>query len=295
MIPPRSSLFLWIALAGLALPAHGQADDPERTSEGRTSYLGRSIARTMHWTGADWLLRETREREENGDLLHGWLRIREGQTVCDFGCGNGYHTLPLARAVGAKGLVYAVDVQLPMLAMLRERLGEAGVDNVKLIEASIDDPKVPPASCDLVLMVDVYHELTHPVSVLARVRRALKPSGRLVVVEFRAEDEDVPIQRVHRMSKAQIVREMAAGGFRWTRGYDGLPWQHAMTFTVADPIAEEQEVAHAFWRAVRAGDAPAAGGFLAPRVSTDPSRFKKSADVMVPGTLQSDIWQTVSG
>ena len=157
------------------LPALAQ-DDPEATPEGRDRYLGREIARTMHWTGASWLLRQTRDAEENGARLRAWLDVQPGEAVCDFGCGNGYHTLPLAEAVGPEGRVLAVDLQVQMLTLLRERLDEKGLENVELIEASIDDPHLAPDSCDTVLMVDVYHELSHPVRVLEHVRTALRPT-----------------------------------------------------------------------------------------------------------------------
>lgn len=265
-------LLLGLVLTAPALRAQDQ-DDPEATEEGRSSYLGREIARTMHWTGAPWLLRETREDEENGQLLREWLELKPGRAVCDFGCGNGYHTLPIAKMLGDQGKVYAVDLQVPMLAMLRERLAEADLTNVELIEATLDDPRLPADSCDLILMVDVYHELSHPVRILQHVRRALKPGGRLVLVEFRAEDPKVPIKAKHKMSKAQVVREMAANGFRAAGNFDGLPWQHVMAFTVEEdpgPYFEEDEFLHSFWNAVEAADPMAVSGFLAESVHLGP-------------------------
>lgn len=196
-------------------------------------YLGREVAQTMHWQGAPWLMRRTREDEENGTLLRKWLAVQPGQSACDFGCGNGYHTLPLATAVGKEGKMLAVDLQPQMLTMLRKRCEQQQLDNVTYITATIDDPNLEAASCDLILLVDVYHELSHPVRVMAQLRRALKPGGRIVLVEFRKEDRNVPIKPEHTMSKAQVVREMATHGLKLQAQFDGLPWQHAMAFVAS--------------------------------------------------------------
>ena len=242
------------ALVG-ALPAPAQ--DPPRP------FLGREPAHTMHWTGAGWLMRATREDEENGLMLRSWLAARPGQSVCDLGCGNGYHTLPLARSVGAAGTVYAVDIQPEMLTMLATRAEAEKLDNLRLIEAGEDDPGLPPGSCDLVLLVDVYHELSDPAAVMGHVRRALRQDGRCVLVEFRADDPRVPIKPEHTMHKAQMVREMAEHGFACLDDYDGLPWQHAMAFAAAerrpdgagprDPRHAEREFARAFAAAASFG------------------------------------------
>lgn len=243
-----------IALS-LMLAAPQVQPDPEQTKEGRTHFLGRRIAQTMHWTGASWLMRKTREEEENGALLRQWLAVQPGQAICDLGCGNGYHTLPLASAVGEAGTIYAVDLQPQMLVLLRQRSNKQKLNNLTFVEATLDDPKLPASSCDLVLMVDVYHELSHPVRVMSRVRNALRPGGRVVLVEFRTEDPDVPIKPEHMMSKAQVIREMAVHGFALADECDDLPWQHAMAFERAKlrtRLAPE-EVLRAFLKA-RAGD-----------------------------------------
>ena len=249
-------------------------EDPEAWPAGRETYLGRDIARTMHWSGAPWLLRETRENEENGELLRAWLDVAPGDSVCDFGCGNGYHTLPLAEAVGANGTIYAVDLQPEMLDLLESRAVERGVSNLVRVESTVDDPRLPKDSVDLVLMVDVYHELSHPVRVLGHVKRALRDGGRVVLVEFRAEDRGVRIKKRHKMSKAQIVREMASRGFALAHETDELPWQHAMAFEVAtvdeghESEFESIEFARAFVTAASGSDARILVPFLAPRVST---------------------------
>jgi ubiquinone/menaquinone biosynthesis C-methylase UbiE/sugar phosphate isomerase/epimerase len=227
-----SALLSLVAAACFAAPQLPTATDhdPEQQPAGRESFLGREIAQTMHWSGASWLMRKTREDEENGALLRKWLAVQPGQAVCDFGCGSGYHTVPLAEAVGATGELYAVDLQPQMLTLLRQRCEPRGLNHVTYIEAAIDDPKLAPASCDLILLVDVYHELSHPVRVMDLLRQALKPNGRVVLVEFRKEDREVPIKPDHTMSKAQVVREMAMHGYALQEQFDGLPWQHAMSF-----------------------------------------------------------------
>ena len=257
-------LSLFALLAAVQSP-QDPARDPEGGPAGRDRFLGRDVAHTMHWTGAPWLLRATREDEENGALLRRWLAVQPGQAVCDLGCGNGYHTLPLAEAVGADGKVFAVDLQPEMLVLLRQRAAAKHFEHVELIEATVDDPKLVPNSCDLVLLVDVYHELSHPVRVMRRVREALKPGGRVVLVEFRDEDPDVPIKPEHKMGKAQIVCEMAEHGFSLADQFDGLPWQHAMAFVVATPgpRLQARELVQSFLRAAEQEKAEIVAPFLA--------------------------------
>lgn len=222
-----------LLLAALHLPAQ-EAPPP------LTEYQGRVIARTMHWKGAEWLMRRVREAEEGPSQMREQLHVKPGMVVCDMGCGNGYHTLPLAEMVGEKGKVYAVDVQPEMIEMLKQNIESKGLKNIVPINSLYHDPKLPPNTCDMILLVDVYHEFSHPVQMLAGMRAALKPDGQLVLVEFRAEDDSVPIKPEHKMSKAQINKEMNANGFKLVREYDGLPWQHLMFFGKA-----EQEAAKA--------------------------------------------------
>jgi len=200
-------------------------------------YHGREIAETMHWKGAEWLLRATRQDEEDAELFLAALDVQPGWTVADVGCGAGYHTLRLARAVGPEGQVLAVDVQPEMLEMLQERARAAGIENVQSILGAPFDPWLPPDSCDRILLADVYHELDRPEPMLAALRAALKPDGRLVLLEFRAEDPKVPIKKLHKMSKAQACEELEANGFVLARSFDELPWQHLLEFARAEPAA----------------------------------------------------------
>jgi len=199
----------------------------------QTHHMGREIAQTMHYTGAPWLVRESRQREEDCRMLVEALRIQPGQVLCDMGCGNGFYTLELARRVGPRGIVYAVDVQPEMLHMLAERLTREGIRNVRPILGTPIDPRLPEGELDLVLCVDVYHEFSHPEAMLQRIRKSLAPEGRLVLAEFRGEDPAVPIKPLHKMTKAQVRAELEPAGFALAREFDRLPWQHLLFFEAA--------------------------------------------------------------
>jgi ubiquinone/menaquinone biosynthesis C-methylase UbiE len=200
-----------------------------------TVYQGRIIARTMHWEAASWLIRHKRDQEEATLLMREQLKLMPGMSVCDMGSGNGYHTLPIAEAVGKEGKVYAVEVQPEMIEMLHQRAEGKGLTNIVSIIGEMDDPKLPPASCDMILLVDVYHEFSYPEPMLAGMKKALKPEGVIVMVEFRAEDDSVPIKPEHKMTKAQINKEYLRNGFKLVREFDGLPWQHMMFFGAEKP------------------------------------------------------------
>lgn len=198
------------------------------------TYMGRRIAQTMHYTGAEWLIRNEREREERCSLMWANLGIKPGMTVCDMGCGNGFHTLKLADMVGSKGHVYGVDIQLQMLKYLRDRMEEEGFRNVTPILGSLHNPRLPRGQIDLILLVDVYHEFSHPKHMLQAMRDSLAPGGVIVLVEYREEDPDVPIKPLHKMSKQQIMKELPANGFKLVKEFDRLPWQHMMFFGLDD-------------------------------------------------------------
>lgn len=214
--------------------AASDADERADERQAPLTYMGRVIAPPMDYSGASWLIRSTRNEEERPDKLLKALKLKRGQVVCDFGCGNGFYTLELAKRLGPRGIVYAVDVQPEMLDLLAERAGPRGLENVKPVLATADDSGLPAGRFDLVLMIDVYHELSDPVEVLKAVRASLKPEGRLVEVEFREEDPNVPIRPMHKMSQAQVMREIPANGFKLVGQYDGLPWQHVMFFARDD-------------------------------------------------------------
>jgi ubiquinone/menaquinone biosynthesis C-methylase UbiE len=195
-----------------------------------THYKGRRIAQTMHYRGAPWLIRESREREEDCSTMLRELAVKPGMTVCDVGCGNGFYALRLAPLVGPTGRVLAVDIQPEMLRLLQARAAEAKVENIEPVLGAVTDPRLPAGEVDLILCVDVYHEFSHPEHMLAGMRKALSPGGRLVLVEFRAEDPLVPIKPLHKMSRKQVLAELQPNGFKLARQFDGLPWQHMMFF-----------------------------------------------------------------
>jgi precorrin-6B methylase 2 len=196
---------------------------------GKTN-MGREISQVMGYLGADWLERGSREREERPDLLLAALDLQPGMAVADVGAGTGYYAWQIAARVGETGRVHAVDVQPEMIALLKARMQQRGVRNVLPVLGRATDTGLAPASIDLALMVDVYHELDHPREILDSILRSLRPGGRLVLVEYRAEDDSVPIKRLHKMSVAQIRREVGAQGFLWQRTVDTLPWQHIVIF-----------------------------------------------------------------
>ena len=203
---------------------------PSKGPPALTHYKGREIAQTMHYLGAPWLIRKSREREERAEEMLKVLGIKPGQTVCDMGCGNGYHSLKMAKRVGKKGRVLGVDIQPQMLKLLRARAKQQGIENVEPILGLLHDPKLPKGKVDLILCVDVYHEFSHPEHMLRAMRRALAPGGRIALVEFREEDRNVPIKPLHKMSKKQIMKELPPNGFKLVSQYDKLPWQHVMFF-----------------------------------------------------------------
>lgn len=162
------------------------------------------------------------------------LALRGGEVVADLGAGSGYYTFPLARAVGPTGTVLAVEIQDEMLAALRRRAALTSATNVGLIRGTPRNPRLPAGRVDLVLMVDVYHELEYPFEVMSQVVRALKPQGRVALIEYRAEDPAVPVGALHKMSQAQLRLEMGAVGLRQVGSYDGLPRQHLLFFAKAE-------------------------------------------------------------
>ena len=217
---------LALAVAPVAQWGDGALAAPPRT------FMGRRIAPTMSYHGAGWLVRAERNAEENTDLLLEQLRLSPGDVACDLGAGNGYHALRMAKKVAPTGKVVAVDIQPEMLRLLKARAAKSSIRNVETIVSEPDDPRLGKARCDLILIVDVYHELSDPAAILTKLKAALKPGGLIALVEFRAEDRSVPIKPLHKMSKPQMIKEFATADLRPHRTFDGLPWQHLVFFGV---------------------------------------------------------------
>ncbi len=194
---------------------------------------GRRFAPVMGYQGADWLERSERDEEEAPDVALNVLKIPKGASVADIGAGSGFITERLSARVGPTGRVFANDLQPQMLQILGRRLAQRNITNVTLVQGTIDDPKLDPASVDLEIMVDVYHELSQPQAMLRRLRAALKPGGRLVLLEYRKEDPTIPIKFEHKMSIAEAKAELEAEGFTLAKVDESLPRQHILIFTVA--------------------------------------------------------------
>src|SRR4051812_33910222 len=240
----------WLLLAPIEVPAQ-QTDSPAKGADRKEPsrakgkrgssrprarneqpgvYMGRQIADVMSWEGVDWLFRETRVEEEQPEAMLDALKIPRGATVADVGAGAGYHSIRLARRVGPEGTVLATDVQPEMLRMLRQNARTARVNNIKPLLCSQEDTMLPDGKVDLILMVDVYHECSDPETVLQGLRKALRPGGRLVLVEFRGEDPDVPIKPEHKMTVEQARREVEPQGLTFKTSLEFLPWQHVIIF-----------------------------------------------------------------
>jgi predicted methyltransferase len=194
------------------------------------TFKGRVIAPAMSYQGAGWLERPDREATEQPEKVLDALKIAPGSTVADIGAGTGYFSVRLAKRVGPQGRVLATDIQPQMLALLDENRRAAGVGNIEPVLCTPTDAKLPEGQLDLALMVDVYHELAYPEETLAQVRRALKPDGRLVLVEYRGEDAGVPIKPEHKMTLAQVRAEVEPMGFRLQEAFEFLPYQRVMVF-----------------------------------------------------------------
>lgn len=193
-------------------------------------YMGREIAQVMSHFGAGWLERPEREKEEHASKLLPSLGLKKGEVVADLGAGSGYYTMKLADLVGDEGKVLALDIQPEMLALIAKRVKAARAKNIELIQTTEVDPKLPAAAVDLILMVDVYHELSKPYEMTDAMVKALKPGGRLVFVEYRLEDQKVPIKVVHKMSENQVKREMSPFPLKHVKTHGHLPWQHVIIF-----------------------------------------------------------------
>lgn len=200
-------------------------------------YMGREIAHVMGFLGAPWLEREEREKEERLSLMVKSLKLKPGDVVADIGAGSGVISMLMADRILPEGRVLAVDIQDEMLDRLRKRCREAGVENIIPVKGKVKSPNLKPKSIDLAIMVDVYHEFEFPWEMMSEISKALKPGGRVVLVEYRMEDPTVPIKLVHKMSEEQAKKELEQPefGLRWTETIGVLPWQHILVFTRQNP------------------------------------------------------------
>ena len=202
---------------------------PSRDGIGKI-YMGREISHVMGHLAAGWLERPEREREEMPNRLIEMLKLKEGDVVADIGVGTGYIARRISPKIGETGIVYGVEIQQEMLDILAEKMAEEGITNIKGILGTITDPKLPPNSVDLVIMVDVYHEFSHPYEMMQNICRGLKTGGRVAFVEYRLEDDNVPIKRLHKMSELQVIKEATPHPLSWVETLDALPWQHVIIF-----------------------------------------------------------------
>jgi ubiquinone/menaquinone biosynthesis C-methylase UbiE len=190
----------------------------------------REIAPVMGVGGADWLTRPEREAEEHPGVALDEIGIAKGSTVADIGAGSGFYSIRLAERVGPNGKVYANDIQPGMLQLLRKNIAGKGLKNVIPILGTESDPKIPANSIDTALLVDVYHEFSHPQEMIRKLRQSLKPEGRLVLLEYRAEDPGVAIKPEHKMTVEQVTAELQPEGFKLIKRSEKLPWQHILIF-----------------------------------------------------------------
>jgi SAM-dependent methyltransferase len=217
----RKALLPLLILSCWSVAGFGQEEHP---------VTGRRIAPVMGVSGAEWLERSERDIEEMPETALNAIGVQKGMTVADVGAGVGYFSIRMATRVGPSGKVYANDVQPEMLAMLKQRAAKAKVTNIVPVLGTESDPKLPPKSMDIILLVDVYHEFSQPQVMLQKLRQALKEDGRLVLLEFRKEDPRIPIRTEHKMSVEEVKAEVIPEGFRLESVLKDLPRQHIFIF-----------------------------------------------------------------
>lgn len=227
-------LFTFLFAANLTLAQQttspGYVSIPASTDGIGKRYMDREISGVMGWQGASWLERDKRDREERTDLLLDILELKPGMVVADIGAGTGYLSRRIAPLVMPGGKIIALDLQPEMVNFLQAGVKRSGLSQIEVRLGTVDDIKLPKNSVDMAIMVDVYHELAFPYEVLSSIMRALKPRGRIVFVEYKAEDARVPIKPLHKMSEAQIKREASVFALDWERTVSTLPWQHVVIF-----------------------------------------------------------------
>lgn len=232
-----ASFFLVVILTFVLSQCRGQ----EPTSDGLYIYkpgssdgigkwfMGREIAHVMGYQGINWLERSDREAEENTSKLLQDIAISSNDTIADIGAGSGYHVFKMAP-MASDGLVYAVDIQDEMLSALSAKKQETGINNIKVVKGGDKSVNLPENSVDKVLMVDVYHEFNYPAEMIASIKKALRPDGEIYLIEYRGEDDNIPIKKLHKMTEKQAVKEMKAAGMELRENINNLPWQHCLIF-----------------------------------------------------------------
>jgi ubiquinone/menaquinone biosynthesis C-methylase UbiE len=231
---PALALLFFLLDASQAQPVYTVRAEHDPDGIGKF-YEGREIAQVMGHEGADWLERPERMREERPDLLLTALRLQPGNAVADIGAGTGYLSWRMAQLVGNKGHVYANDIQPEMLEFMKTNMVAHHTTNVSTVLGTFTDVNLPTNSVDLAIMVDVYHEFDHPYEMMQSIVRAVRPGGRIVWVEYRGEDANVPIKPLHKMTVAQVRKEAAVFPLKWQRTIETLPQQHIIIFQKNGP------------------------------------------------------------
>lgn len=233
---------LLLSQIAFARPASTRYEKRPRSRDGIGKvYMGREISQVMGHQGAEWLERPEREEEELPSRLVKLLKFKRGDVVADIGIGTGYIARRIAPHIGETGTIYGVEIQQEMLDLLQANMTAAGIHNVKGVLGTITDPKLPPNSVDLAIMVDVYHEFSHPYEMMQNICSALKIGGRVVFVEYRAEDPKVPIKPLHKMSELQVIKEATPHPLVWVETIHELPWQHVIIFQKIGNAETQQE------------------------------------------------------
>lgn len=233
------NLFLLLLLA-LSMTACGQTKKENNEDETYTFkngdpngigkwYMGREIAHIMGYQGINWLERSDREKEENTSQLLMNMNIHPHDTIADIGAGSGYHTFKMAK-LASEGFVYAVDIQPEMLQAISVKQSEQQVNNVQTVQGSEKSINLDENSVSKILLVDVYHEFNFPKEMIESMHKSLTSNGEIYLIEYKAEDESIPIKRIHKMSEKQAVKEFKASGFKLEQNIENLPWQHCLIF-----------------------------------------------------------------
>ncbi|MDA8601312.1 class I SAM-dependent methyltransferase [Gammaproteobacteria bacterium] len=226
-----AALSLIITLPTLAAENPGYIEDQSRRTTGIGKfYMGREISFVMGHQAAGWLNRPGRIQEEMPDEVVANMKLEPTDVVADIGAGSGYFSFRIAKLV-PEGKVLAVDIQQEMLDIVEATKAKEGVTNIQGVKGEIDDPNLPMNSIDAAIMVDAYHEFSHPFEMINGIYNALRPGGRIFLLEYRGEDASVPIRPLHKMTQEQVIKEMGVFGLEWTETLDFLPWQHMMVFT----------------------------------------------------------------